>query len=478
MNFVIHGREPASLFRFLEEISAIPRPSYHEGKIADYLVDFAKARGLEYHRDDADNVLIKKKATAGKEGLPAILFQGHTDMVCEKNSNVVHDFLEDPLKLYVEGKMLRAKGTTLGADDGIAVAMMLAMLDGELKEHPALECLFTTGEEVGLCGAHRFDYSLLGAERMVNLDSEEIGVVTAGCAGGLRSDLTLDCRVQPFAGQAIRVSITGLAGGHSGENINDGRANANRIMGQLLSALINTQEAYLISLWGGSKDNAIPRECEAILAVSDMDAAMDLLTDAAAETANRLSPKDRGFCLTVDVAEPTAVMFDKTCSEKLIALLSTVPNGVLAMSRQVEGLVEFSRNLGVIKTEGDAVTLVFSTRSALEEQLNASVSELDTLADRMGASVRHHSRYPGWSYAEVSPLRNAYLEAYREVTGQDARVNVIHAGLECGVIASGVPDMDIISIGPDILDIHSPDEALDLDSVEILWKTLERLIEK
>ena len=476
MEYIIQDRKPASLFRFFEEISAIPRPSYHEKEIADYLVSFAKARGLECYRDETNNVLIKKPATKGLEKLPAVLFQGHTDMVCEKNADVEHDFLKDPIKLFVDGRMLRAKGTTLGADNGVAVAMMLAILDGEIAAHPAVECLFTTAEEVGLDGANSFDYSRISARRLVNLDSEELEIVTAGCAGGLRSDLTLTCKTKPFAGYALRVSVSGLMGGHSGANINSGRANANKIMGRLLSTLSKAQEIALVSLSGGSKDNAIPRECVASLAVSDLDAAIDLLTDAAAEIANELSQDDKGFCVVCEEIEAGAVMMDAASTLRALSFLAGVQNGVIAMSQQIKGLVEFSRNLGVIKTEDDAVKFTLSTRSSIESQLDASINELDLWAKMLGATIRHHSRYPGWSYAKSSAIREAYLAAHREVTGKDAVVDVIHAGLECGIISSKIPDMDMISVGPNMFDIHSPDEALDLESVEIFWKIIETLI--
>ena len=478
MEYIIQGRKPASLFRFFEEISAIPRPSYHEEKIADYLVAFAKERGLECHRDAAHNVLIKKPATKGMEGGPAVLFQGHTDMVCEKNADVEHDFLRDPIKLFVDGKMLRAKGTTLGADNGVAVATMLAILDGEIGAHPAVECLFTTAEEMGLDGANSFDYSRISARRLVNLDSEELDLVTAGCAGGVRSDIVIPCKIKPLSGSSIRVSVSGLMGGHSGVNINSGRANANKLMGRLLSALYQTQEITLISLSGGSKDNAIPRECEAILAVSDLDAAIDLLTDTAAEIANELSQDDKGFCVVCEETEAGDVMMDAESTLRILSFLSGVQSGVITMSPYVKGLVEFSRNLSVIRTEGEAVCFVLSTRSSLESQLEASINELTLFAKLLGASIRHHGRYPGWSYAKESAIREAYLAAHHEVTGKDAAPDVIHAGLECGIISSKLPDMDMISVGPDMFDIHSPDEALDLESVEIFWKILEKLVEK
>ena len=299
MEQIIQGRRPASVFRYFEQISAIPRGSHNESGIADYLVAFAKERGLEYYRDSLHNVLIKSPATDGQEKRPPLLFQGHTDMVCEKNSDVEHDFFSDPLSLFVDGKLLRARGTTLGADNGIAVAIMLALLDGEVAEHPAFECLFTTAEETGLNGAQNFDYGLIKSRTMINMDSEELGVVTCGCAGGLRSDLTLHCATTPFAGQALRVRIGGLMGGHSGADVNTGRANANKLMGRLLAALLPSCDARIVSIAGGSKDNAIPRECEVVLAVADVDAATDILTGTANEIARELIKEDRGFTVTV-----------------------------------------------------------------------------------------------------------------------------------------------------------------------------------
>lgn len=478
MQYLINDRKPASVFHFFEEISQIPRPSYHEEKIADYLVDFAKSRGLEYVRDDTNNVLIKRPASAGLEASAPILLQGHTDMVCEKNADVEHDFLKDPLRLRTDGRWLRATGTTLGADNGIAVAMMLAILDGEIASHPAIGCLFTSSEETGMDGVINFDYSLIASRTLVNMDSEAIGTITAGCAGGFRTDLDVACKAIPFAGQALRISISGLMGGHSGVNINDGRANANRLMGRLLSGLAGEQEIFLVSLEGGSKTNAIPRECEAVIAVADAEAAEQTLASCAAGIATELSAQDRGFRMLCEDDDAAAVMFDAESTRKVIAVLSCVQNGVLAMSNDVKGLVEFSRNLGVIKTEGDVVSFLFSTRSSLGSQLQAAMDEMTVFASVLGASVKNHNSYPGWSYAKESAVRDAYIAAYRDVTGKDAVIDVIHAGLECGVIASKLPDMDMISIGPDMKDIHSPDEALDLASVEVFWQTVERLIER
>ena len=476
MEYVIKGRKPASLFRFFEEISAIPRPSYHEGRIADYLVDFAKARSLEYYRDELHNVLIKAPASVGCEALPPLLFQGHTDMVCEKNGGVEHDFLRDPLKLYVDGQFLRAQGTTLGADNGVAVAAMLSLLDGEIEKHPAYECLFTAAEEVGLDGATGFDYSRISARHMINMDSEGFGIVTAGCAGGIRSDLSLSLHPEPFAGECLRVSVRGLIGGHSGENINCGRANANKLMGRLLAALLPTCDARLVSVNGGSKDNAIPRECEVLLAIPNAADASELLCNAAAEIARELVDDDRNFSVTCEDAEPEAVMCSREDTLRTVAVLACVPNAVFEMNHRAKGMVEFSRNLGVVRTENDQISFVFASRSAMESRLDASIRELDALAAVVGCKTRHYNRYPGWNFSPVSAVRDAYLRAYRDVTGTDASVNVIHAGLECGIISHNIPGMDIISVGPNMHDIHSPDEALDLDSLETFWKTVEQLI--
>ncbi len=476
MNYIINGREPEAVFRFFEEICAIPHPSFHEERVADYLVAFAKERGLECVRDELHNVLIKKPATKGMEHRAAILFQGHTDMVCEKNGDVAHDFMKDPLKLFLDGDLLGAEGTTLGGDDGIAVAMMLALLDGEIPEHPAIECLFTVAEEVGLNGAHGFDYSHIQARTMVNLDSEDLGVITAGCAGGLRTDLTLAYEEIPMAGEALRVSVTGLAGGHSGVDICTGRANANKLMGRVLARLCKEQRVHLISLEGGSKDNAIPRECVAVLAVSNVEDAKVILATEAARIRAELVAEDTGFTVCAEKTEAPMTMLSDLDTLRAVTLLATVDNGVKEMNRNVKGLPEWSRNLGVIRTENGKMEFIFSVRSAIESRLDASIDELDTFARMLGCTAKHYSRYPGWDYAPVSPVREAYLNAYREVMGKEARVDVIHAGLECGIIYSKLPDMDIISIGPDMKDIHSPSERLNLASVELFWRTLEKLI--
>ena len=476
MNYLIQDREPIAVFHFFEEICAIPHGSYHEEKIADYLVRFANDRGLFCTRDKMNNVLIRLPASPDRAGEAPILFQGHTDMVCEKNGDVKHDFLTDPLSLYLDGDLLRARGTTLGGDDGIAVAMMLALLDGAIPSHPAFECLFTTAEEVGLDGAKAFDYSQITATRMLNLDSEDLGIVTAGCAGGVRSDLTLSYSTVPCKWDCLNIRICGLAGGHSGADITRGRANANRLMGRLLTGLAKKQEIHLISIEGGSKDNAIPRECGAKIAVADLKKATAFLRKAGRELAKELSAEDAGFCLSVEPTKSPKEVLSASDTDRALAVLTCSQIGVMEMSKQIPGLVESSRNLGVVRSTGKKLTFIFSGRSSVEAQLDAMQNELDLFAKMTGCTARHHSRYPGWDYAPESAIRAAYCKAYQKVTGREAVVNVIHAGLECGIIRSHLPELDMISIGPDLRDIHSPNEALVLSSVTVFWKTLEELI--
>ena len=478
MSYLIQNRKPASIFRFFEEICAIPHPSYHEEKIADYLCAFAAERGLECYRDSLHNVLIKKPATPDRVNDAPLMFQGHTDMVCVKTADCTIDFMKDGLELYLDGDFLRAKGTTLGADDGIAVAIMLALLDGELSSHPALECLFTSSEEVGLDGAEGFDYSKISARKMINMDSEDLGIITAGCAGGLRSTLTKTCSPVPFAGECLTVTVNGLFGGHSGVDIASGRANANKLMGRLLSKWQKAEGVvHLVSLNGGSKDNAIAAICEAVIATSNVEATSALLNNTAAEIAAELAKDDKNFSLTVASTKAPETMFSATDSAQLIAILAVVDNGIKEMNYNIKNLPEWSRNLGVITTEGNEVELTFSSRSAIESRLDASIDELDTLALITGCTAKHYSRYPGWDYAPVSPLRDLYARAYREITGKDATVDVIHAGLECGIIVSKLEGLDVISVGPDMRDVHSPDERLNLSSVETFWKTIEKLVE-
>ena len=480
MNYVIEGRKPESIFRFFEDICAIPHGSGNEEAIADYIVAFAEERGLEYKRDAVHNVFVKKAATAGREGEPPMMMQAHTDMVCEKNAGTEHDFLTDPLDLYVEDGWLHARGTTLGADDGIGVAIMLAALDGAAVSHPALECLFTVSEETGMDGVNNFDFSAVTARRLINLDAAEVDTVIAGCAGGVRCNLTVAGeKVKNTMSGALSVKVSGLAGGHSGENINHGRSNANKIIGRYLLALGAAGVEYsLVSVNGGGKSNAIPRECVAVIATNDAKKAVAISKEMEKIVKNELSELDSAFSLVAQAIDAPEYTFDASTTRRAVSLLGIAPNGVLKMSYKVSGLVEYSNNLGVITTKENGIVFTFMARSGINAQLDWFCTELEALASLCGAEVEYNERYGGWDFAEVSPLRDSYAEAYREVVGKEPRIESIHAGLECGFIIDSIPGMDIISVGPNEVDIHSPDERLELSSVETLWSIIEKVLAK
>lgn len=481
MSYIINGYKPEKLFRYFEDLAAIPHGSGNESAVADWLVSFAAERGLEYVRDEWNNVLIRLPASEGREGEPALLLQGHTDMVCEKNNDTVHDFTKDPLKLAITDGWLHATGTTLGGDDGIAVAAMMTVLDGGLKSNPPIECLFTTEEETGLTGAGNFDYSLLRARRMINLDNEDINILIAGCAGGVRSEMDMPINTVPYAKTRVTVELKGLCGGHSGGCIHMGRANANKLMARILLALQSEHPFRLVSIDGGSKDNAIPRECCAVIATEQVEESLRFLAAYEKTVAAELGEEDKNFHLVTSTEEADAKdrAMDTLATSRVLAVLSSAQNGVIEMSHDVPGLVEYSRNLGVIRTDRENARFraVWSTRSAIEAQIDASIAQLSALGALVGAKMNHHSRYPGWSFEKNSAMREQYLESYRRVMGRDVEVTIIHAGLECGIIKNHLPEMDAISVGPDMQGIHSPDEKMDLASCEKFWEILVGVIE-
>ena len=477
MGYVINGYEPKRVFEIFEDLSAIPRGSGNEKGAADYIDAFASRLGLFVLRDETGNVFVRKNASAGYEGVAPILLQGHMDMVCEKNADVEHDFEKDGLKLSVKDGCLWADGTTLGADNGIAVAYMLALL--ETDAHPTLECLFTVEEETGLAGAKGFDCSVVTARRMINLDSEEEWQVTAGCAGGCRTDVVFEYeQVATKPGdKRVDIAIRGLSGGHSGAEIHLGKTNAIIAMGRLLSAALEVEKFNLVNIECNGKDNAIARECFSALVCVDADKLCARINAEFAEMKKELAECDNGMTveLTVSDANDTNCI-DAWSTADIISFLTTVKTGVLKMSNQISGLVEYSRNIGFVETTEDKVKMVLSSRSSLEGQIDLSCRELDTLARLVGADCAHRSRYPGWEYAPISPLRDAYISAFKKLYGTDMAVGVIHAGLECGLISSKTPGLDIISVGPNMHDIHSPDEHLELASTQRVWNVLLEVV--
>ena len=473
---VTKGYKPEKVLAYFEELCKIPHGSGNEEAVAKYIENFAKERGLFCIRDAKNNVFIRKNATVGYENAKAYLLQGHTDMVCAKLTTSSHDFERDALDLYIENGWLRARGTTLGGDDGIAVAFMLALLDGEMENHPTLECLFTVEEETGLGGAESFDYSVVTAHKMINLDSESEGEVCAGCAGGVRSKIDFVPTLETSNGDLITLSIDGLFGGHSGVEINCGRANAILMTVNMLNEIAKEQGLALISLVGGEKDNAIPRMCEAKFVVEDSKKAIATIEKLDETIRETLTQADAGLKISVSVENDAENVETLAEGEKMLSLIAGLRIGVLSMSAHLEGLVEFSRNLGVIEVNKDGAYITYSSRSSKEEQIDLSIEQVNALVSELGANVRHTGRYPGWDFLPESDLRDSYIKKFKEIMGKDVHTVVIHAGLECGIIKSRIPEMDIISVGPNMRNIHTPDEALEIDSCARLFEVLKAVL--
>ena len=473
---ITKGYKPEKVLAYFEELCKIPHGSGNEEEMAKYIENFAKERELFVIRDANNNVFIRKEATKGYENAPAFLLQGHTDMVCAKLTTSSHDFEKDALDLYMEDGWLRARGTTLGGDDGIAVAFMLALLDGELENHPTLECLFTVEEETGLGGAESFDYSVVTAHKMINLDSESENEVCAGCAGGVRSKIDFIPTLEISNGDVITLTVDGLFGGHSGVEINCGRSNAILMTVNMLNEIASKQGLALISLVGGEKDNAIPRMCEAKFVVEDSSKAVATIEKLDEEIRKTLCEADAGLKISVSVENDVENVETLVEGTKMLTLIGGLKIGVLSMSAHLEGLVEFSRNLGVIEVNKDGAYITYSSRSSKEEQIDLSIEQVNALVNELSANVRHTGRYPGWDFLPESDLRDTYIRKFKEIMGKDVQTVVIHAGLECGIIKSRIPEMDIISVGPNMRNIHTPDEALDLDSCGRLFEVLSAVL--
>ena len=475
MSYVVCGVKHEKVFNIFEDICAIPHGSGNEMGVAKYIVDFAAKRGIAADVDALGNVFLTKPAKAGYENLDTVLLQGHTDMVCEKNSDVEHNFLTDGLKLFYRDGYIGAEGTTLGADNGIAVAFMLALLDEDTK--PCLEMLFTVCEETGLEGARGFDTDKISATKMINLDSEEDNAVTAGCAGGHRTEVEISFAVDGEA-CAYTLAIKGLMGGHSGADINSGRVSAITLMGRLLSKLYLECGISLIDITCAGKDNAIARECYATIGIDGNEKdVIESIMQFEESVKKELCALDSGFTVSLEDTESKRAKISKVDTEKIIGFMCMVRCGVLKMSNDIAGLVEYSRNLGIIESDAEKIAFSFSTRSSLEAQLDASQREFDLLGRAIGADVSHHSRYPGWEYIPSSTLRDEYVDTYENLFGTRPTVGVIHAGLECGIISSKTGGkLDIISVGPNLCDIHSPKERCDVASCQKIYDVLLELL--
>lgn len=480
MDYKITGYKPEKLFHFFEEISAIPRGSGNEKGISDYLVKFAKDRNLWVHQDEAYNVIIKKEGSEGAKDKEPVMLQGHIDMVCDKLAGVEHDFEKDGIDLVVKDGVLSANGTTLGADNGVAVALMMMVLDDDDIKHPPVECVFTTEEEVGLNGAQALDKSLIAARTMINMDSEDEGVATISCAGGLRIQFTRPVKREAAEGSLLSIKIEGLLGGHSGMDISKERQNANLLMARMADHLMRNTDGRLVTFAGGTKDNAITRECEASFIYANKEEAekAEKLSCALAEVmADEITPDEPDFACEISLEEGRiASAIPAEDAKAFIGAIRLAPNGVFSRNMKMDGFVVTSSNIGVVKADEDSLMIVVSPRSSVASLQENTKDRFQTLADTFGFAAEYSGEYPGWSFVEKSRIREVFIESYRELFGKELKVEAIHAGLECGLFSEALPGLDAIAVGPTLYDVHTPDEHVPLDSFERFYELLKDVL--
>ncbi len=471
--------QPTNVFAFFEEICGIPHTSFHEKALSDYCVNFAKKRGLYWKQDDMGNVIIIKDATAGYEKAPAMMIQGHLDMVGDKAADCPLNLEKDGLILKIEGDYLTADGTTLGGDDGIAVAYALAILDADDIPHPRLEAVFTVGEEVGLLGAAAIDLSCCQAKRLLNIDSEAEGVLTVGCAGGKRSTSTIPVIRENKSGLVYDIAFTNLLGGHSGMDIHKGRANSNILMGRFLLYLKNRVPFALASLSGGVKENVIPNSSRAtiLLAPEDKDAFLKITNDFQAIVSTEYAAADPDIKLVCKKADSTC---EKTVTEaslcKILTALNTTPNGVQSMSMDLPGLVETSLNVGVMELTENEFVFKASIRSSVVSAKEYIYDKIAVLTESLGGNISYAGDYPAWAYSRDSKLRDLCIDIFEKQYQKKPVVEIIHAGLECGILSSKIEGLDCISFGPDLLDIHTFNERMSISSVQRVWEYLKAIL--
>ena len=476
---VLSELEPKNVFSFFEDICNIPHPSYKEEKISNYLVEFAKARNLEYYQDSLYNVIIIKEASKGYEDVAPIILQGHMDMVCEKTPDCDKNMDEEGLDLEVNGDFVSAKGTTLGGDDGIAVAYALAILDDDSIAHPRLEFVCTVSEEVGMEGAAGIDVSMLKGKKLLNMDSEDEGIMLASCAGGCSAQVRLRLNRTEVTGTKLRISISGLTGGHSGVEIDKGRGNANVLMSRILRDAAEKAPIFIVSVEGGKKDNAIPREClsEIIIEEDKAEAVKAAVEEAVNEIREEFASSDADFNVTTELSDGCSVKaVTKEDSAKAVALIQSLPNGIMRMSQDIDNLVETSLNLGIISLDESGICLRFALRSSVGVALKNLKNQIACVSKTYGGSVEFTGEYPAWEYKKDSKLRDDMVNIFEQMYGKKPTIEAIHAGVECGILAGKIEDLDCISMGPDIFNIHTTEEDLSISSSMIMYVFILYLI--
>jgi len=473
MGNILKDLKPQLVFKYFEEISQIPRGSGNEKEISNFLRKFGEDLGLETIQDEFLNIIIRKPATKGYENAPIVMLQGHMDMVCEKNKDTEHDFTKDPIKLRIEDGMIYATGTTLGADNGVAVAMGMAVMADNTIEHPEIEFLVTVDEEAGMSGAMNLDGSLLKAKYILNLDSEEEGFILVSCAGGATAISTLNTEYMDLSSdkEVLQIDIKGLLGGHSGMDIIKQRANSNKLLGRLLNLL--TVDYDLAKVHGGSKNNAIPRESECLIAVNknDVEEVKKQISDIEKTFKHEFRTSDPG--LTIEVSTDKAdKVFTTELKDKIIKMYNLMPNGIQTMSMDIEGLVESSTNLGVVKETDSTIWFESAVRSSVRTLKDDILNRMDLLTNSLDGKFKVESDYPAWEYAKGSQLEKIAIDAYENLTGKKPTIMAIHAGLECGLLLDKMNNAEAISIGPDMFDVHTPNEHLNIQSTENTWNYL------
>jgi dipeptidase D len=473
--------EPAAIWHFFDEINQIPRPSKKEEKIIAYLKAFGEKNKLKTKVDKAGNVLISKPATNGYEKRKTIILQAHIDMVCEKNSDTPFDFDTDAIQTYIDGDWVKARGTTLGADNGIGMSMMLAVLSSSDLQHPALECLFTVDEETGLTGAFALEPGFLSGEVLINLDSEDDGVAFIGCAGGIDTTATLSYKPEktPDNYFAFSVCVKGLTGGHSGDDIEKGRGNANKILNRFLWTINKKTDLRLASFNGGNLRNAIAREAVAVACVpwAEKENIRVLFNQFVSDLEIEIADVEPNLKLSLDSENLPATVIDKKTSDNLLNALYACAHGVIAMSRDMPGLVETSTNLASVKMiEENSILITTSQRSSVESSKYDIMQQVEAVFKLSGATVTHGDGYPGWKPNLKSDILNTTQESYKILFGEEPSIRAIHAGLECGLFLEKYPYLDMISIGPQMYGVHSPDERLSISSTQKCWKWLTKIL--
>jgi len=472
--------KPEALWKHFDKLAATPRASTKEAAARDYIRMLAAKQGLETSQDGAGNLVVRKPARPGREKAPMALLQGHLDMVCEKNEGTAHNFDTDPIKVLRDGDWLKADGTTLGADNGIGVAASLAVMESTDIAHGPLEFAFTIDEETGLTGAAEFPGGVLQSKYFLNLDNEDKGTLCIGCSGGIKTTARRKVGLRPAGpGSSWRIKVWGLKGGHSGVDIHQGRGNALRILGGVLQTLLSRMPVEIGAINGGSAQNAIPREASALV-VTDASHESELKSSiAASESASRadLGGFDSGVRITIEKAERPEKVLDGKDAEQAVALLASLHHGVIAMSPDVAGLVQTSTNLATVSTKGDVVEIVTSQRSPIESSMMGAARMVATLCRLAGFEVEHAGKYPGWKPEPNSEIVRKLQSVHEKLFGEPAKLIAMHAGLECGVIGEKYPGMEMISFGPTIVDPHSPNERVQISSVESFWNYLKLVLE-